>query len=268
MKENYHWIIFFISLFFSRANCSQVIQLKENRCSAGDPSLDMGTFSINELDVVSYATFERNNYLFQLRGGFSPTTASLLAGSFAGAIGVGVAFPLDTLKTKSQVLGRAAADLNMFALIRTVYRKEGIKGFFGGVRGMMAGQALIKAAAFSANTFALKWLQRNLQLISSVAVLMIAAAFAGFVTSFIVAPVERIKVMMQASDSYKNELDCVNAVLRAEGISGLLGRGLNPTILREVPSYCIYFVIYGLLMKSTFFSRLGSLAPCVCGAIR
>lgn len=37
----------------------------------------------------------------------NPSLASLLSGSIAGAIGVGVAFPLDTLKTKSQVLGKA-----------------------------------------------------------------------------------------------------------------------------------------------------------------
>merc|ERR1711982_140190 len=33
-----------------------------------------------------------------------PAVASVLAGSIAGAVGVGVAFPLDKLKTKSQVL--------------------------------------------------------------------------------------------------------------------------------------------------------------------
>lgn len=215
------------------------------------------------------AALERYKRLIQIRGGFSPAAASLLAGSFAGAVGVGVAFPLDTLKTKSQVMGRAAADLNMLGLIRAVYRTEGIKGFFGGVRGMMAGQALIKATAFSANTFALKKLRQHPGLImSSITILMIAAAFAGFVTSFIVAPVERVKVMMQASDLYANEIECIRAVLRAEGITGLLGRGLNPTILREIPSYCIYFVIYGILMRSRFFSKLGIFAPCICGAIR
>jgi len=43
--------------------------------------------------------------LTRLNFAANPALASLLAGSIAGAIGVGVAFPLDTLKTKSQVLG-------------------------------------------------------------------------------------------------------------------------------------------------------------------
>lgn len=95
----------------------------------------------------------------------SPSIASLMSGSIAGAIGVGVgkchnhshfhfplintqcrpAFPLDTLKTKSQVLAQKQKDtsiqantdgslmfessdvsnLNMFQLIAYVYRQEG-----------------------------------------------------------------------------------------------------------------------------------------------
>ena len=85
-------------------------------------------------------------------------TASILAGFIAGAAGVGVAFPLDTLKTKSQVLGAAQVSdnisggavaietgdvvnkMNMFELIGLIYKLEGISGFYGGVKGMMVGQ--------------------------------------------------------------------------------------------------------------------------------
>ena len=90
-----------------------------------------------------------------------------MAGSIAGAIGVGVAFPLDTLKTKSQVLGQQSdgtkridvaasasggggasaamsgeevSQMNMLQLISVIYQMEGIQGFYGGVKGMMVGQ--------------------------------------------------------------------------------------------------------------------------------
>ena len=113
------------------------------------------------------------NYL-SLRGGdgrnvdiisrnvINPAVASLVAGSVAGAIGVGVAFPLDTLKTKSQVLassqrsggiqtdpssgtasllaGEDVTQMNMFELFALIYKMEGIGGFYGGVKGMMVGQ--------------------------------------------------------------------------------------------------------------------------------
>ena len=231
------------------------------------------------------------NNLCRLRGGsgsqngscrfmLSPTVASVLAGSVAGAIGVGVAFPLDTLKTKSQVLGQKYTDdngkslsLGMWPLIQLIYQEEGLIGFYGGVKAMMIGQAFIKALAFSANTFALQILQANMFVTNhfpNLIRLLIAATFSGFMTSFLVAPFERIKVMMQAADAkdgeYGNEIDCMRAVLATEGLIGLMGRGLMPTILREVPSYGIYFVLYGVLMKTPLFIWLGTFAPLVAGA--
>jgi hypothetical protein len=58
-----------------------------------------------------------------------PAAASVLAGSLAGAIGVGVAFPFDTLKTKAQVLGPEAC--GMIQTIRLIWTTEGLSGFFG-----------------------------------------------------------------------------------------------------------------------------------------
>lgn len=210
----------------------------------------------------------------------NPALASLVAGSIAGAIGVGVAFPLDTLKTKSQVLasggGGAAVqgevsteDMNMFQLMAYIHQMEGIGGFFGGVKAMMVGQAIIKSAAFSANAVALTYLTTSVPELGNSLSLLLAAMFSGFVTSFLVAPIERIKVMMQASNRYENELECVQAILKSsQGIFGLLSRGLGPTMAREVPSYGIYFVVYGKLMQTALASSLGSpFAPLLFGAL-
>ena len=59
---------------------------------------------------------------------------------------------------------------------------------------------------------------------------------------------ERVKVMMQAQQNsqYSNELECIQAVLETEGFAGLFSRGLGPTLAREIPSYAIYFVVYGI----------------------
>ena len=220
------------------------------------------------------------------RGGtvlsLSPAIHSILAGSIAGSIGVGVAFPLDTLKTKAQVIGQQLqlqqridtttttdthmAPMNMFQITKLIYQTDGLSGFFGGVKGMMAGQAMIKAAAFSANTFMFNTLMDSHDWgTNTVPPLIIAAGFAGFVTSFLVAPIERIKVMMQASDTYTNEWECGAAVLAKEGWIGLLGRGLGPTLAREVPSYGIYFVVYGILSQS--LGWIGPAAPLINGAL-
>ena len=233
--------------------------------------------------------------LMVLNLGTNPALASLVAGSIAGAIGVGVAFPLDSLKTKSQVIRSTQAvsnthkplahmndpssasaasvplvdvdNMNMLQLANLIYQTEGIAGFFGGVKGMMVGQALIKSVAFSANAVALTWLQQS-DLLPATVALVLAAMYSGFVTSFLVAPVERIKVMMQAdSTKYANEIQCAKAIVQASGISGLFLRGLGPTLAREVPSYGIYFFVYGFLMTTPIAEWLGAAAPLVFGAL-
>ena len=164
---------------------------------------------------------------------------------------------------------------DLISLVKLVLETEGIAGFFGGVKAMMIGQALIKSVAFSANELALGTLNSNeaIQGLDSqtqtFVSLLLAASFSGFVTSFLVAPVERVKVMMQAQQNsvYANELECIQAVLENEGWGGLFSRGLGPTLAREVPSYAIYFVVYGLLIKTSAASYMGSLAPLVCGAL-
>eukprot|EP00804_Cyclotella_cryptica_P026472 CCRYP_008128-RC/>CCRYP_008128-RC protein AED:0.02 eAED:0.02 QI:243/1/1/1/0.33/0.25/4/3150/381 len=260
----------------------------------------------------------------------STGVASLLAGSVGGAIGVGVAYPFDTIKTKAQVYSSRqrlkeppsaqpsnhtlsqvteerhschapsgmvhsptspstyipieSPEDDLISLVKLILQVEGLSGFFGGVRAMMIGQALIKSVAFSANELALRVLSDSsdgIMMVASVAdessgggasfmTLVLAASFSGFVTSFLVAPVERVKVMMQAQQAtiYANELECIQAVLTNEGWMGLFSRGLGPTLAREVPSYAIYFVVYGVFMQSTLAEGLGSVAPLVFGAIR
>ena len=191
-------------------------------------------------------------------------TASLLAGSLGGAIGVGVAYPLDTLKTKAQVYGQQSSQArkeqqllqqqqqqaqqiqevnamsnstaatmiplgppgtvstrdgtnydiespedDLISLVKLILEVEGIAGFFGGVKAMMIGQALIKSVAFSANQLALGVLNDPSRLGgvevleqaattssadegASFVTLIMAASFAGFITSFLVAPVGKI----------------------------------------------------------------------------
>lgn len=127
--------------------------------------------------------------------------------------------------------------------------------------------ALIKAVAFATNSITLNYVEINFGSLSSTTALLLAACNAGFVTSFLVTPIERIKVMMQASKAYNNEISCLKVILQTEGVGGLFARGLGTTLGREIPSYGIYFFIYGFLSQLAFLKSLGSLAPLIFGAL-
>lgn len=198
-----------------------------------------------------------------------PTIASIFAGSLGGAIGVLASFPFDTLKTlaQSSLYDDAEVPLNLLETSRMILQKAGWRGFYGGVRPMMIGQAFIKALAFGANAFALNFFATYVPNMLAGWVLVFSAAFSGFLTGFFVTPVERIKIMMQSSSQYKNEFHCIRSVMRCEGLFGLFGRGLGPTMWREIPGYAIYFAVYGLLMETAAAKVLGYAAPCLFGAI-
>jgi len=143
----------------------------------------------------------------------SPTSASLLAGSIAGASGVIVAFPFDTIKTKTQAASNSdsAVPKSNLELIKNILEEEGFKGFYAGVKPAALGQFFIKAVAFSTNSNALLYLTGNDMGSASnpsFLALISAASLSGFVASFLVCPIERIKILMQAgNDSDENRLE-------------------------------------------------------------
>ncbi len=94
----------------------------------------------------------------------------------------------------------------------------------------------------------------------------LAGVGAGFVQSFVRAPVEQIKVVMQARNSkanaslppYRGSIHCLTEVVKTEGIRNGLYRGMNATILREMPQYGIYYPTYDLLSRYAVAKNGGS----------
>lgn len=158
----------------------------------------------------------------------------------AGAIGVGVAYPLDTLKTKMQACGGGSP----WETARRVLATDGPSGFYGGVASTMLGQAVIKGVLFFAYDLVMSLLTGGRA--PSTPDLLLSAAASGAVASFFVTPIERVKVVMQASAAadFASPLACINTVLQSDGIAGFCFRGLGATLAREVPAYTLYFVAY------------------------
>jgi len=125
----------------------------------------------------------------------------------------------------------------------------------------MLGQALIKSIAFSANAFALKLLLLQAHSLNpTLTQLCIAGSFSGFVASFVVNPIERIKVLMQADQNglYRSEVHCAQEIISSDGFTGLVTRGLDATILREVRLFAE--LMYNLCNFNLSFTYSRSLA--------
>ncbi len=77
--------------------------------------------------------------------------------------------------------------------IRNIFEREGIGGFYGGVRTTMMGKALISGVSFGTNKLALSALNASPSWGGSGAVvfskMLLAACVAGIVATFLVLPV-------------------------------------------------------------------------------
>jgi solute carrier family 25 carnitine/acylcarnitine transporter 20/29 len=181
---------------------------------------------------------------------------------------VGVAYPFDTIKSRTQAFlddappGSKAPPAWEIAM--QVLAEEGPVGFFSGVTSTMVGQAINKGLVFGTFEEAKKFLQ----VAGGVDVLgpgplFLAACFSAGPAALLVTPIERIKCVMQADvkHTFGSPLECLAAVVAEDGVGGLMTRGLGVTLLREVPSYGIYFLAYAQT-KTALLAALAS-PPCL-----
>ena len=198
-----------------------------------------------------------------------PQAASLGSGMLAGAIGVGVAYPLDTIKVKVQAAASRSNTVqssSTLSLVQQLVAEDGLSAFYGGVSATMAGQAAIKGVAFFSYETARQALGGDD--VIGVGAALLAACLSGGAAAFVSTPVERVKVVMQAADAgeFSSPLQCINQLVAADGLNGALFRGLGATIVREVPSYGLYFGSYELVAAAIQGFGPVWFAPLVGGA--
>ncbi|KAL7580557.1 hypothetical protein ACA910_003681 [Epithemia clementina (nom. ined.)] len=212
-----------------------------------------------------------------------------------------------TQSSSSQQMKNHSSPTSLYSItdvIRHIWQTEGsgggLAGFWAGAQTMMIGQALIKGLAFWVNAQALQWFLMLLMLLPSLPeeqpspgtslwllghvaphlsethLLFLAAATAGFLSSFITAPLERIGCIMQAQQQpsqpppqdndwphhhhhseeedrfYESEWHCVQHILETQGWFGWLWhRGSwTVSVLRDMPADMIYFALYGWAMST------------------
>ncbi|XP_073097965.1 mitochondrial basic amino acids transporter isoform X2 [Manis javanica] len=147
-----------------------------------------------------------------------------LAGCAGGVAGVLVGHPFDTVKVRLQVQ----------SVEKPQYRGT-----------LHCFQSIIKQE--SGNT--LRALGRDSPLNQ-----FLAGAAAGAIQCVICCPMELAKTRLQLQDAgpartYRGSLDCLAQIYRREGLRGV-NRGMASTLLRETPSFGVYFLSYDVLTRA------------------
>lgn len=129
--------------------------------------------------------------------------------------------------------------------LRQLIAKEGIRGVYRGMSSPLAGVAGINAIVFGVYGN----VQRNLNDPSALNSYLIAGAAAGFSQSFFSSPMELAKSRVQVNGDTFGPLKCLKDIYYKEGYRGIF-RGLNITIVREVPAFSSYFITYEYLTRT------------------
>ncbi|KAI4325289.1 hypothetical protein MLD38_030701 [Melastoma candidum] len=177
-----------------------------------------------------------------------------IAGGVGGIAGIVSGYPLDTLRTRLQSSGSGSA----VSVLRKIVRDEGSAALFRGMGAPLAAVTFQNAMVFQVYASLSRALDtsNSSQGPPSYAGVALGGVGAGALQSFVISPVELLKVRLQLQTCgssadrlhqnhhhHKGPLRVARTIFHREGIRGLY-RGLSITMLRDSPSHGVYFFTY------------------------
>ncbi|XP_042548719.1 mitochondrial basic amino acids transporter isoform X1 [Dipodomys spectabilis] len=173
-----------------------------------------------------------------------------LAGCAGGVAGVLVGHPFDTVKVRLQVQSAEQPQYRgTLHCFQTIIKQESVLGLYKGLGSPLMGLTFINALVFGVQGNTLRVLGHDSPLHQ-----FVAGAAAGAIQCVICCPMELAKTRLQLqaagpARAYKGSLDCLAQIYRREGLRGI-NRGMASTLLRETPSFGVYFLTYDVLTRA------------------
>lgn len=222
-----------------------------------------------------------------------------LAGWVGGISILAVGHPFETVKVRLQGStfdDRKVTYRNSVDCALRILKNDGIRGFYRGIAAPMLSVGVASGAMFFVYGHCLNYFvsqhrnqQRqhaahdgvydvddegtfsdNMRNVANLTLFenMVCAAAGGCVHAFVMTPFEMIRIRLQTADmflhrNYFGAIDCGRTIYREGGIQKLY-RGLQATILRDVPGSIVYLGSYGILRQMLPQERG---RPNVCGAL-
>ncbi|KAA8494092.1 S-adenosylmethionine carrier 1, chloroplastic/mitochondrial [Porphyridium purpureum] len=139
--------------------------------------------------------------------------------------------------------------------VRKTYKNGGLPGFYQGYSGQIGRDVPFRIIQLSVYE-KIKAMYARAYLKEREAVTtdnLIIGALAGSISSVLTAPLDVIKTRLMTDQGgsarvYKNALDCVVKIVRAEG-PGVLARGVVPRVIYITPSVAIFFAVYEATLR-------------------
>ncbi|KAG0261932.1 Fe(2+) transporter [Actinomortierella ambigua] len=181
----------------------------------------------------------------------TPLTASLLAGAFAGIAEHAVMYPVDSIKTRMQVLQPTpqAMYTGVINAATRISTTEGARTLWRGVNSVILGAGPAHALYFGTYEYTKEMFGGNQAGHHPLAAAG-AGACATIASDALMNPFDVIKQRMQVHGSvYKNVMDCATKVWRAEGFRAFY-ISYPTTLTMTIPFQSIQFATYEYFRKA------------------
>lgn len=182
----------------------------------------------------------------------------LLAGGFGGMCGLVIGHPLDTVKVRIQTMpapisGQPPQFSGMIDCILKTVRSDGPLGLYKGMGAPFVCVVPAFASCFYGFHVGKLLISRNSNRaeLSKLEVLAVGC-FAGFFTTVVMTPTERVKCLLQVQagrSKYAGPRDVIRQLYREGGLSSIF-RGASATLLREVPSSGAFFLSNAMIREA------------------
>ncbi|GMY25592.1 mitoferrin-like [Fagus crenata] len=174
----------------------------------------------------------------------------MIAGSIAGSVEHMAMFPVDTLKTRMQVIGGGSfrvPHIGVRQALGSILKLEGPAGLYRGIGAMGLGAGPAHAVYFSVYEWCKKFFSgpnRN-----NSAAHAISGVFATVASDAVITPMDVVKQRLQLKSSpYKGVGDCVKRVLMEEGV-GAFYKSYRTTVVMNAPFTAVHFATYEAAKK-------------------
>ncbi|XP_045917374.1 solute carrier family 25 member 47-A [Micropterus dolomieu] len=186
--------------------------------------------------------------------------ADFVSGSFAGACGVAVGYPLDTVKVRIQTQKQFTG---IWQCAAATFSKEGVHGFFKGMSLPITTISMTSSVVFGTYRNCLQCLSQargtgcgpNTKL-----EVFLSGMAAGIAQISVMSPGDIVKVRLQCQTEsmqggnnmpkpkYHGPVHCLLSIIKEDGFMGLY-RGTLPLMLRDGPSFATYFLTYATICE-------------------
>lgn len=173
--------------------------------------------------------------------GMSQVTAEILAGTCGGILGAYAGHPFDTAKTRLQAMP-SMQSVGMTACIRKTVQEEGFLALYKGILSPVAFSGILNAIVFATEKSSARVLEQTSTPKDTIPFL--AGCFGGFVQCPILCLMDAAKINLQVDGGRQGYAQVFRHRFQTLGFGKAFCPGLGVTVMREVPSYGVYFLVY------------------------